>query len=159
MPSSTFPDCRIRAISSAATRKVTASTIATAVMPPIAAATPPSPEPTSRARLRIWPLSAFAATSSSSGTTRGRNACSAGAKKTSTTDSTASTTYTSQIRSVPDTSRSGSRPRQSRRLATTMVRLRSQRSTKTPATLPTRTCGTNDDSNVAADASVDPVRA
>ena len=40
-----------------------------------------------------------------------------------------------------------------------MVRLRSHRSTKTPATLPTRTWGTNDDRSVAADASVDPVSA
>jgi hypothetical protein len=44
-------------------------------------------------------------------------------------------------------------------LVTTIVRLRSQRSTKTPATLPRTTWGTNDDSNVAADARVDPVRA
>ena len=41
----------------------------------------------------------------------------------------------------------------------TIVRLRSQRSTNTPATLPTSTCGTNDESRAAADASVDPVRA
>jgi hypothetical protein len=139
--------------------KLPASTTVTAIMPPAAARMPPSAEPASRDTLETWPLSALAVSSSPSGTSRGTMACSAGEKNCWMAPSANITAKTIQTCAASRTSSSGSRPAASSRLATIMVRLRSQRSANTPATAPSSTCGANDDAIVSADASVEPVTA
>ena len=69
------------------------------------------------------------------------------------------TANTIQTWPAPRTSSSGSSPAASSRFAAIIVRLRSQRSAKTPARAPSSTWGTNDDAIVSADATVEPVSA
>jgi hypothetical protein len=127
------------------------------MMPPNAARMPPSAEPASRATFATWPLAALAVTSSSSGTSRGTMACSAGEKNCWTAPSQNITAKTIQTCAAPRTRSSGSSPAASSKSAAIMVRLRSQRSANTPATAPSSTCGANADAIASADATVEPV--
>jgi hypothetical protein len=119
--------------------------------------TPPIVGPTSREAFEANDASAFAATRSSFGTRRGSIAPSAGRRNRATNDSVNATRYTIHTSSADRTSASGRIANVRMRFAMTIVRLRSHRSTKTPATDPNTICGTSSATNIALVASVEPV--
>ena len=102
-------------------------------------------------------LSAFAWTSSDSGTSRGRNAFSAGSENVKRVADSAITGYAIQIIPRASTSSSGTITTAWSRLANIIVRRRSQRSTKTPANDPNTICGATSDATRPAVANDDPV--
>ena len=102
-------------------------------------------------------FSALAANSSSGPTRPGRSALSAGEEKDEATDWAAATRNTTQSEPVAGTRRSSVTNAACRRFVQTSTRFRLQRSTKTPATDPSRTDGASRATIIAAVAMVDPV--
>jgi hypothetical protein len=152
-----LPLVRTSAISAALPMKLAASVSVTAVIPPTAAMTPPSPDPASRAISPTCPLSALAVSGCSSGTSRGTIACWAGPKNCAMTPSVNITKKTIQTGPALCTSSSGTSPAACSRLAVIIIRLRFQRSANTPATAPSSTCGAAADAIVSAEATAEPV--
>ncbi len=145
------------AIMPAAVRKLRASTSTTAEMPYSPITEPPTAGPSRRARLLLRALSELALSRRSSATSLGSSAFSAGRKNWVIDDCTKPTPYATQTRSADCTRSSGSSVTASSRLEITIVRLRSHRSTKTPATDPNNSAGISSAMNMPLVARVEPV--
>ncbi len=112
-----FVEVRISWTRNAASRNVTPSTSTTALRPPMAATTPPTEPPTSRATWATWPLRALAVSRPSSSTSSGSIAESAVATNTSTTEVASSTAYTIQIRRGAVDQQQGQQPDRQQQVA------------------------------------------
>ena len=147
----------IPATSTATATKVSASAITTAVRPPTATARPPTGEPTRRAMFWLTALRAFADASCAGSTRLGTSASVAGPQMLARTASPAATRYTIHSSSADLTARRGSRRTAWSSVPTMMIRRRSTRSTRTPATWPTSTAGTVSTTNTVAVVRAEPV--
>jgi hypothetical protein len=132
-------------------------TYAIPTIPLAANTTPPTAGPTNRPRMLFRAFRALAATRCSSPTRWGNSAFSAGAKKMLQPLIAARTAKISHSQSGEPARSNGRRSSARRRSAATMVRLRSQRSTKTPTMELKSTVGTMPAAKTAPDAAADPV--
>jgi hypothetical protein len=143
-------------MSAAATRNVTASTTTTASSPHHESRAAPAGTPTNRPSRLFSAFRAFACTSCSTGTNVGSSAASAGWENAAAVDCSPATTYTTHSQPSP-TSSSDATTRAWSRLATTRMRLRSQRSARTPVNELSRMAGASSAAVMPAVASVEPV--